>query len=229
MIYAESGVVDIGFVSFEVDGVHRSNGEHRIVDILGAHPVIIGRVPQTATGHVHALVLALTDDHVTYEFVTVEAERLHFVLDHRAELTRQLLDLFRVVRHVFQVDPKDVLDRFSHDPRTEAMRFVRGRLEGVLQFRFRFHLADEHALSAHAHHRVREVAERVATFEQRHLATTSGLRVARFGRLVGEDRDPPARFGRLHVDAASHIFLHRKTSNKIKNYFQNGGLQYKTV
>ena len=118
--------------------MYSSNGEHRVVDVLRAHPVVISRVPQTATGHVHALVLALTDDHVTYEFVTVEAERLHFVLDHRAQLTRQLLDLFRFVGDVFQMDAEDCLDSVTHGGRTKLMIFIRGTLIRVLQLRFRF-------------------------------------------------------------------------------------------
>ena len=187
--------------------MHRSNGEHCVVDVFGAHPVVISRVPQTATGHVHALVLALTDDHVTYEFVTVEAEPLHFVLDHRAELTRQLLDLFRIVRHVFQVDAQYILYSGLHGRRSKLVFLVQRRLVRVLQFRFRFHR--EHAsLAAHAHHGVREAAKRAAPTQDRFRHGSAGG-VARLRRLAGHDGDATTDVSwGLQDHAASRDALH---------------------
>ena len=166
-------------MSFEVDGVHSGNGEDCVVDVFRTHPVVTSRVPQTPTGHVDPLVLALTHDHVTYEFVTVEAEPLHLVLDHSAQLARQLLHLFRVVRHVFEVDAQYVIDGRLHGRWSELVLLVLRRLVGVLQFRFWFHLAHEHALPAHAHHGVREAAKRAASTQDRFRHGPSGD-VARF-------------------------------------------------
>ena len=175
-------------LSVEVDAVDSGYGEDRVVNVLGARPVVVDRVPQTSTGHVDALVLALTDDDVADEFVTFKAEPFHFMLDHRAQLTRQGLDLFRVVRDVLQVDTQDILDGAAHGRRPELMTFVRFRFVRVLQFRFRFRIAPEQAAATHAQHhadRLDGVAQATAAAQGRLDGHTS----ARVGGLRRHDGD----------------------------------------
>ena len=130
-------------LSIEVNAMDSGYSEDRVINVLSARPVVVDRVPETPTGHMDALVLALTDDDVTNEFVTLKTEPFHFVLNHRAQLTRQGLDLFRVVCDVLQVDMEYILNGAAHGRRPELVTFVRFRFVCVLQFRFRFRIASE--------------------------------------------------------------------------------------